>query len=128
RGGPLGAAGLWEPGAGPNGKERETAAIVTTTANRSLAAIHDRMPVILAPDAFDAWLDCNTVDAEVAAVLITAAPDDLLEAYEVSPAVNRVANDSPDLIERATASGRPADSEGRKPITRADNDDQLSLF
>jgi putative SOS response-associated peptidase YedK len=127
-GGPLAFAGLWETWCGPNGEEMETAAIVTTTANRSLAAIHDRMPVILAPDAFDAWLDCNTVDAEMAATLIAPAPDDLLEAYEVSPAVNRVANDAPDLIERAATSERPAPAESGKPTTRADKDDQLSLF
>jgi putative SOS response-associated peptidase YedK len=127
-GGSLAFAGLWETWCGPNGEEMETAAIVTTAANRSLAAIHDRMPVILAPDAFDAWLDCNTVDAEMAAALIASAPDDLLDAYEVSPAVNRVANDSPDLIERATTSEQPAPPESRKPVTRADNDDQLSLF
>src|SRR5262249_26874041 len=125
-GGPFAFAGLWETWCGPNGEEMETAAIVTTAANRSLAAIHDRMPVILAPDSFDAWRDCNNVDGETAAILIAPAPDDLLDAHEVSPAVNRVANDSPDLIERAT--GRPAPPESGKPDPRRDKDDQLSLF
>ena len=45
---------------GPNGEELETAAIVTTRANRTLADIHDRMPVIVPPEAFDLWLDCTT--------------------------------------------------------------------
>ena len=93
-GAPLAFAGLWETWTGPNGEELETAAIVTTAANRTLAHIHDRMPVIVPPEAFDLWLDCANVDAETAAALIAPAPDDLLEAYEISTAVNRAANDN----------------------------------
>ena len=98
-------AGLWETWMGPNGEEMETAAIVTTAANRELARLHDRMPVIVPPDAFDFWLDCARVDAETAAALIAPAREGWLEAYEVSPAVNRTANDGPELI--APASEQP---------------------
>jgi putative SOS response-associated peptidase YedK len=77
----------------------ETAAIVTTRANRTLAPIHERMPVVVPPDAFDLWLDCVNVDAETATALIAPAADDLLEAYEVSTAVNRTANDNAKLVE-----------------------------
>src|SRR5262249_20934749 len=97
---PLAFAGLWETWTGPNGEEMETAAIVTTLANRTLADIHERMPVVVAPDAFNLWLDCANVDDKTAASLIAPAPDELLEAYEVSTAVNRTANDDPTLIER----------------------------
>jgi putative SOS response-associated peptidase YedK len=97
-GAPLAFAGLWESWMGPNGEEMETAAIVTTTASRSIAHIHDRMPVILAPEAFDFWLDPK-VSAEMAAAVIAPAKDTLIEAYEVSSAVNRTANDSPKLLE-----------------------------
>jgi putative SOS response-associated peptidase YedK len=62
---PMAFAGLWESWMGPNGEEMETAAIVTTVASRSIAHIHDRMPVIVAPEAFDFWLDPN-VDGEMA--------------------------------------------------------------
>ncbi len=95
---PMAFAGLWETWTGPNGEEMETAAIVTTSANRTLAPIHDRMPVILPPEQFDFWLDCAEVDAKTAAALIMPARDGLLEAYPVSTAVNRIANDSEDLI------------------------------
>ena len=95
---PMAFAGLWESWMGPNGEEMETAAIVTGAASRSIAHIHDRMPVIVAPDAFDFWLDPN-VDGEMAAAVIAPAPDALLEAYEVSSAVNRTANDSAVLLE-----------------------------
>lgn len=106
-GAPLAFAGLWETWAGPNGEELETAAIVTTRANRSLSPIHDRMPVIVPPEAFGLWLNNAEVDATTAAALIQPAPDDLLEAYEISTAVNRAANDSPKLIEPVVASAEP---------------------
>lgn len=102
-GGPMAFAGLWETWTGPNGEEVETAAIVTTQANRALAFIHERMPVIVAPDAFDFWLDSAKVDGETAAALITPAREGLLDVHEVSSAVNRTANDTPALIEPVTA-------------------------
>ena len=98
-GGPLAFAGLWETWTGPNGEELETAAIVTTKANRTLAPIHDRMPVIVPPEAFDLWLDCAKVDATTASALIAPAPENLLEAFPVSTDVNRIANDNPKLVE-----------------------------
>ncbi len=100
---PLAFAGLWETWTGPNGEELDTAAIITTTANRNLSALHDRMPAFISPDAFDMWLDCVNVEPDVAAALIRPADDDLLEAYPVSTAVNRVANNSEILIAPAPA-------------------------
>lgn len=122
----LAFAGLWETWTGPNGEEVDTAAIVTTRSTRALAAIHERMPVIVAPEAFDLWLDCATVEAEAAAALIAPAPEALLEHYEVSPAVNRVANDSAELI--APASASPATEPQSAPAKPKQPDDQLSLF
>jgi putative SOS response-associated peptidase YedK len=123
---PLAFAGLWEAWTGPNGEELETAAIVTTRANRALAEIHERMPVIVPPDAFDLWLNCATVDAETAAALIAPAPENLLEAYEVSTAVNRTANDNPQLVERHTAvEAEPVSKRAapRPPAKRVKKDD-----
>jgi len=98
-GAPMAFAGLWETWEGPNGEEMETAAIVTTSANRTLSVIHGRMPVIVSPEAFDLWLNCAEVDAKTAAALIAPAPENLLEVYPVSTAVNRTANDDPKLLE-----------------------------
>ena len=97
---PLAFAGVWETWTGPNGEEMETAAIVTTTANRTLAPIHNRMPVILAPEQFELWLDNANVEPSAATALIKPAPDDLLEAYPVTTDVNRPANDNPKLVEQ----------------------------
>ena len=87
-------------------EELDTAAIVTTTANPGLSALHDRMPVIVAPEAFGVWLGESeaegAADLNAAMALIRPAPDDLLEAYPVSAEVNRVANDNPKLLDLFT--------------------------
>jgi putative SOS response-associated peptidase YedK len=126
-GGPMAFAGLWETWRGPNGEEQETAAIVTTAANRTLASIHERMPVIIDPAAFDLWLDTKRVDARTAAALIAPAPENLLEAYEISPAVNRVANDSQALIEPLAPPQSATAAPAPKPL-RAKESGQGSLF
>jgi putative SOS response-associated peptidase YedK len=132
-GGPMALAGLWETWTGPNGEEMDSVAVVTTQANRTVAAIHDRMPVIVAPDAFDFWLDCRRVDALTASALIAPAPEGMLEMYEVSPEVNRTANDSPTLVEplRHDAAAAPPAEENQKPARkkkRRNDDRQPSLF
>jgi putative SOS response-associated peptidase YedK len=113
---PLAFAGLWETWTGPNGEELETGTIVTTAANKTLAPIHDRMPVIVPPDGFDLWLDTANVDAKTAAALIAPAPENLLEAFEISTAVNRVANDNPKLIEPAVPGA--LDAAPAKPVVK----------
>jgi putative SOS response-associated peptidase YedK len=127
--GMLALAGLWEAWMGPNGEELETVAIITTPANRMLAPIAERMPAIVPPEAFDLWLDCAAVDALTAAAFLVPAPENLLEAYEVSTAVNRAANDGPALIapvsERAVAALEPVGKRSRKPKP---DDRQSSLF
>jgi len=127
-GGPIAFAGLWETWTGPNGEEVDTAAIVTTRSNRSLAVIHDRMPVIVPPEAFNLWLDCAAVDATTAAALFVPSPDRLLESYEVSTAVNRAANDSPELIAPAPAATAADDATDDAPANPEQADKQLSLF
>jgi len=125
-GAPLAFAGLWENWIGPNGEEVETAAIVTTTASRSIAHIHDRMPAIVPPEAFDFWLDPK-VDAPSAAAAIAPAPDAVIEVYEVSSAVNRTANDSAVLMEplREPEVEVPAPKRVKKEKV---DDGQASLF
>jgi putative SOS response-associated peptidase YedK len=116
---------------GPNGEELETAAIVTTGANRTLAPIHERMPVILPPEAYDLWLDGAAADAETAAAVIVPSPDDLLEALPVSDAVNKVANDNPQLLEPAperTEDDAPPSKAPRAPRGPKKDDGQASLF
>src|SRR5579863_8500498 len=58
---PLGFAALGETWSDPSGGEIDTACIVTTNANKLMSHVHDRMPVILEPKDFSAWLDCDDV-------------------------------------------------------------------
>jgi putative SOS response-associated peptidase YedK len=129
-GAPFAFAGLWETWTGPNGEEMDTAAIVTTDANRSLSAVHPRMPVILPAEAFDLWLDCARVDATTAAALLVPVRDDLLEIYEVSAAVNRVANDDARLTEPVSGNATGAAPVAAMPEPKAPKkrNDQASLF
>lgn len=126
---PLAFAGLWETWSGPNGEELDTAAIITTRANRTLSAIHERMPVVVAPDDFDRWLDCANVEAATAAELLAPAAAGLLECYEVAPAVNRVTNDSVELIAPvAAAASRDKETAAAASTKPAKTNDQPSLF
>jgi putative SOS response-associated peptidase YedK len=106
---PLVFAGLWErwrpPGTGREGEPLQTCTIITCGANGTMSAIHDRMPVLLAPGAWDDWLrtdasagDGRGDDVADLARLLVGAPDGLLTLRPVTTAVNRVANNGPQLL------------------------------
>jgi hypothetical protein len=91
------------------------------------------MPVIVPPDAFDFWLDCRNVDAPAATALLAPPGEGMLDAYEVSPAVNRAVNDEPGLIEPASSQrAAPSAVEGDAPPKREKkpkkDERQSSLF
>ena len=83
--------GLWVP----------SAAVITTEANRMMSGIHDRMPVLLPREAWDDWLDPAVDDTDYLKSLLEPPPDDVLEMYPISTAVNNVRNQGPQLLERA---------------------------
>jgi putative SOS response-associated peptidase YedK len=116
---PLALAGLWstwrdpadkdkDKGDGDGGDELWTCTILTTSANKLMASVHDRMPVILLPEAWDAWLDPDYTDTEELAKLLGPAPEELLTLWPVDPAVGNVRNNRPELQEPL---------EGHQPIT-----------
>jgi putative SOS response-associated peptidase YedK len=76
-----------------------TCTILTTTPNRLLASVHNRMPVILPPDVWDTWLDPENTDAERLKELLVPAPDDLLACWPVDPSVGNTRNNRPELTE-----------------------------
>jgi putative SOS response-associated peptidase YedK len=90
-------AGLYENWLGADGSEIETMAILTVPANGTIAPVHDRMPAIIQPDDFDAWLDCWGVLAGAAAELLRPAADDLLEVFEIGPEIGNPRNEGPEL-------------------------------
>ena len=66
-----------------------------------MADIHNRMPVILPPTAYDLWLDPDTTEPEVLNGLLVPYPADEMMAHPVSDIVNSPRNDTPDCIEAA---------------------------
>ncbi|HRK19654.1 MAG TPA: SOS response-associated peptidase [Hyphomicrobiaceae bacterium] len=94
---PMGLAGLWEHWLGADGSEMESMAIITVAANDAIAAIHDRMPAILDPGDYDAWLDTRGVKDVLAADLLQPAPVDLLTTMKIGRSINNVRAEGPDL-------------------------------
>jgi len=86
-------AGLWDRWRAPDGSWLRSCSILTTTANRLTATVHDRMPVILDPGNYDLWLDPGMTNIEAASDLLKPFEAHLMRAYSVSPRVNNVAND-----------------------------------
>jgi len=76
----------------------ESCSVIVTEPNGVMRPIHNRMPVILAPDDFDTWLDPANHDVAGLKQLLRPCPDDVLSAYKVSRLVSG-RNDRPDLIE-----------------------------
>lgn len=76
------------------GELATTCAIITTIPNEVVARVHNRMPVILPQENWNAWVDRENGNVE----LLKPSRADDLEAYPVSKAVNNPKNDSPELL------------------------------
>ena len=90
-------AGIWEGWRAPEGEVMRTIAILTTAANATTSALHERMPVILEPEAWPRWL--SEVEGDATA-LMQPAPDEVLHLWPVSRAVNSVRNNGAELLDR----------------------------
>jgi len=98
-GDPMAMGGLWESWRTPDGKILRTCCIITTGSNAVMAPIHDRMPVIIAPDDWKAWLE-GPVD-EVVRMVQPYNPSEML-AWAVNRRVSKTADDDAGLIEPIT--------------------------
>ncbi len=122
----LAMAGVYEFWRDP-GRDREdpaawvvSCAVITTTATDAVGHIHDRMPMVVADEARDAWLDPALTDPRAAQELLGVTQPDLLEAYAVVPLVSNVRNDGPELLSPldevpATRGQEPAPG-GQEPL------------
>jgi len=97
-GSPLALAGIWDTWKSPQGEIVETCAILTTTSNNLLAALHDRMPVLLHPTEFGLWLDRSVNDHEKLKRLFQPYPAELMQEWEVSTMVNSPVNETAETI------------------------------
>jgi putative SOS response-associated peptidase YedK len=77
-------AGVWENWRSPAGEWARSFAIVTTTPNELCAQIHNRMPVILKPDAWPAWLGEQPADEPQLKLLLVPYPSDAMICWPVS--------------------------------------------
>jgi putative SOS response-associated peptidase YedK len=86
-------AGLWDRWLDPNGSVLESCTILTTTPNSLLSNFHDRMPLILSPENYPAWLTPGNADA---AWKMLKPCNRTMRSYPVSTRLNEVQNDDPD--------------------------------
>ena len=99
---PLAVAGLWaswrDPAAGEDAPWLHTCCIVTTSANDTLAPVHDRMPVILEPADWSTWLDVSHSNRDELSALMMPAERGVVRVIDVAPIVNSIRNNGPELI------------------------------
>jgi putative SOS response-associated peptidase YedK len=102
--GTLAMAGLYEIWRDPEladddpDRFRWTCTVLTTEAEDAVGHIHDRMPLMVEPERWGAWLDPSTATDHLLDLLVPAAPGNL-EAYPVSTLVSNVRNNGPELLE-----------------------------
>jgi putative SOS response-associated peptidase YedK len=101
---------LWRDRAVPDGDPDAwlwTATIITTSAPDELGQIHDRMPMVIAPESWTDWLDPGNTDTSDLRTLLAPAAARGLATYPVSADVNFVRNNGPELMQPVTAPAAP---------------------
>jgi len=93
----FGLAGLWERWTRPEGTPIDTFTVITTAANATMQALHERMPVILQPADYGPWLSRDTAPERLGQ-LLAPCPDGMLSMHPVSKAVGNVRNEGARLI------------------------------
>lgn len=99
---PFAFAGLWESWRQPDGDMLHTCTIITTTPNDLVATVHDRMPVILTPEAEEMWLDTSIRDSALLRSLLAPYPTEEMRGYAVSTIVNSPMTDTAACIAPAS--------------------------
>jgi putative SOS response-associated peptidase YedK len=127
RGGVVALAGLMETWSSADGSEVDTGAILTADAPPSFRHIHDRMPIVIAPEDFSRWLDCKTQEPREVSDLMVPPQSDLFEAIPISDLVNKVANTGPELLERVEPVVTPKPKSSNKTADETTGN-QLDLF
>ena len=92
-------AGLWEVWLGPDGSEIFSCAIITTAANPLISRYHARMPVILDPAHYDAWLSHEELPPKDVMALLKPVPAAGMVAYPVSTLVNNARVNAPECMQ-----------------------------
>jgi putative SOS response-associated peptidase YedK len=93
-------AGIWEGWKTPEGASIYSCSVITTSPNKLMEEIHDRMPVILKRNDEKTWLDPSISDPKRLTSLLKPLEEDVMEAYKVSAQVNSPKNNSIELIQK----------------------------
>jgi putative SOS response-associated peptidase YedK len=96
--GPMTFAGLWDTWRAEDGNTVRSFAVITTAANDLLEPLHDRMPVLIPPDRWAAWLGEKSTTRTALNAMLKPYPDAAMTFWPVDRAVGDVRNDSPDLF------------------------------
>jgi putative SOS response-associated peptidase YedK len=95
---PFAFAGLWDRWRSPDEEIVYSCTVVTTEPNSLMASIHNRMPLILTPEAIDIWLNPAESDPAHLLPLLQPYPAEAMQAYAVSRLVNSPANERAECI------------------------------
>jgi putative SOS response-associated peptidase YedK len=126
-GGVIAFAGLWDEWADDKGNIIDTATILTTAANRELAPIHERMPVVVRREQYDLWLGLDAERGANAGQVLLPPPDGTFEPNPIGSGVNSFRNDDPAIQARAIPVAEPEPVRPQKATKSADSG-QLKLF
>ena len=94
----LSFAGLWEEWTNESSQKVRTYTIITTTPNKEMSDIHDRMPAILNNEQMQVWLSPGVIEEDLLHDLLQPAPNGTLKMIRVSTEVNSIKNNSEKLI------------------------------
>jgi len=111
-------AGLWEHWESADGGELDSCAILTTEPNALCAEIHNRMPVLLSPDAYDPWLDPDNQTEAALKSLLAPFPPEKMTAHTVSTHVNNPRNNDPKCAEPLQDDNKLWPPEAAPPASR----------
>lgn len=114
-GAPMAVAGLWEGWKAPDGDWLRSFTIVTTGAAGRQAMVHHRMPAILPPAAWDAWLGAVPAEPADLLALLVACPDEELAIWPVDKRVGRVAENDAALLRRDPLATPPKELDDAPP-------------
>ena len=106
-------AGWWENWRSPAGEWVRSFAIITTVPNELCAALHNRMPVVLKPEAWPVWLGEERAAASALKALLAPFPSEEMTCWPVSTRVGNVKNNDPSLFERLLPEAGTYTGEGR---------------
>lgn len=98
-------AGLWDRWQSPSGEILETCTVLTVEPNPLMAQLHNRMPLILPPEAYEAWIDPAITEFEVLRRWLRPYPEDEMELIAVTPYVNSIRHEGPRCLEPVVAAG-----------------------